>query len=83
MEAVGFDPQTSPPVYALTKSAVPMGHTLILIIYVGFLLFKFILYNGRRGGPGWGLAPAPGHTCDVYTTMPFVKRCARQIGVEV
>jgi hypothetical protein len=50
----------------LTKSALAAHQTLLLINYMNFNLFEFILYGGQCGGPGWGLAPAPGHTHFTY-----------------
>ena len=58
MEAVGFDPQTSPPPYAFTKTVRPTDHGLLLNMYMRWFIFKIKVCNHWRGvGPG--LSPGP------------------------
>jgi hypothetical protein len=58
LESVGFDPRTSPPHRAFTKSARPTDHRLRLVMYASYYVFEFTYCNVWRGvGPG--LSPDP------------------------
>jgi hypothetical protein len=59
MEVRGVRPPDLPTIQALTKSDLPLGHALILVIYAG-LFYLNLHYCIIGGGLGRGLAPTHG-----------------------
>jgi hypothetical protein len=57
-----------PPWLYLVECGLPLAHTVVLIMYTSFYLFKFMLCNIWRGvGPG--LSPDPRSYCLLHVTI--------------
>ena len=49
MESVGIEPRTSPLIQTFAKSALPTCHTVFLVIYMVWYIFKFGLCTVGAG----------------------------------
>jgi hypothetical protein len=82
LESTGFDPVTSTHDVQPLQSLHCQCATPYALIYVWFQIYLSLIFMYWRGGPGWGLAPAPGriHCCNMTTCYAI---CARMIWFEL